>query len=196
MGKRKAKKLAEKEARQMEKEMKKEKARKRRRKCLLLAIVVGGAMAARASQKPKQTPGNGTVTLKDAEPGPLAFMMSEMVKVLLQDPSKKALADRMNVSVAIQDLDNREMAATMSFRGSDVTVANGAEGADIYIGTELALLLSLSGAGKGKQMLQWLKTDDGKKVINAVKSGRFKVRGAVKNAPQMALFQKFLTPTG
>jgi hypothetical protein len=27
-----------------------------------------------------------------------------------------------------------------------------------------------------------------------VKSGRFKVRGAVKNAPQMALFQKFLSP--
>jgi len=196
VGKRKAKKMAEKEARQLEKEMKKEKSRKRRRRLLLLAIIAGGAMAAQASQKPKQTPGNGTVTFKDAEPGPLAFMMSELVKGFFNDPAKKALADKMNVSVAIQDLDNPEMAATMSFRGSDVTVSNGAEGADIYIGTELALLLSLSGAGKGKQILQWLKTEDGKKVINAVKSGRFKVRGAVKNAPQMALFQKFLTPTG
>ena len=199
MGKRKAKKMAEKEARQLEKEArketKKEKTRRRRKRMMLLAIIAGGDMAAQATNKPKQTPGNGTVTLKDAEPGPLAFMMSEMVKGFLQDASKKALADKMNVSVAIQDLDNREMAATMSFRGSDVTVANGAEGADIYIGTELALLLSLSSAGKGKQMLQWLKTEDGKKVINAVKSGRFKVRGAVKNAPQMALFQKFLTPT-
>jgi hypothetical protein len=184
------------EAKQLKKEMKKEKARKRRKRLLLLAVIGGGVMAARASQKTKPTPGNGTVTLKDTEPGPLAFMMSEMVKGFLQDPSKKALADKMNVSVAIQDLDHREMAATMIFRGSDVTVANGAEGADIYIGTELGLLLSLSGAGKGKQMLQWLKTEDGKKVINAVKSGRFKVRGAVKNAPQMALFQKFLTPTG
>jgi hypothetical protein len=184
------------EAKQLKKEMKKAKARKRRRRLLLLSLIAGGVMAAQASRKPKPTPGSGTVTLKDAEPGPLAFMMSEMVKGFLQDPSKKALADKMNVSVAIQDLDNQEMAATMDFKASDVTVSNGAAGADIYIGTELALLLSLSGAGKGKQMLQWLKTEDGKKVVNAVKSGRFKVKGAIKNAPQMALFQKFLTPTG
>ncbi len=196
MGRRRKKKIARREAKLLKKELKKEKARKRRKRVLLTALVAGGAAAIQASRKAKPTPGSGTVTLKDAEPGPLAFMMSEMVKGFLQDPSKKALADRMSVSVAIQDIDNPEMAATMSFKGSDVTVANGAGGADIYIGTELALLLSLSGAGKGKQMLQWLKTEDGKKVLNAVKSGRFKVKGAVKNAPQMALFQKFLTPTG
>lgn len=196
VSKRKTKKIAKQEAKLLKKELKKEKARKRRKKLLLLALIGGGVMAAKASQKPQPTPGNGTVTLKDAEPGPLAFMMSEMVKALLQDPSKKNLADKMGVSVAIQDLDHPEMAATMAFKGSDVTVANGVEGADIYIGTELALLLSLSGAGKGAQILKWLKTEDGQKVVNAVKSGRFKVRGAVKNASQMIMFQKFLTPAG
>ncbi len=194
MGKRKTKKMAEREAKRLEKEMKKEKARRRRKRLFLLAVIGGGIMAVLASRKQEQTAGNGEVTLADEEPGPLAFMMSEMVKGFLQDPSKKKLADGMNVSVAIQDLDHPEMAATMKFEGSDVTVSNGADGADIYVGTELALLLSLSGAGKGKQVLQWLKSEDGKKVVDAVKSGRFKVRGAVKNARQMVLFQKFLTP--
>ncbi|NPV60579.1 MAG: hypothetical protein HPY75_13095 [Actinobacteria bacterium] len=171
------------------------KARKRVKKVMLLALAGGAVAAAMGSRKPKPAPGSGTVTMRDAEPGPLAFMMGELVKGLLAEPRKKALADKMNVSVAIQDLDNPEMAATMVFKGSDVEVANGViAGVDIYIGTELALLLSLSGAGKGKQLLQWLKSEDGKKVLNAVKSGRFKMRGALKNASQMALFQKFLTP--
>jgi hypothetical protein len=199
VSKRKAKKLLAAEDKKLKKEIKKAKARRRHKKLLLLALVAGGAMAAQASKgKPKPAaPGSGTVTLRDAEPGPLAFMMSEMVKALLQDPRKKALADKMNISVAIQDLENPEMAATMIFNASDVEVANGViEAVDIYIGTELAILLSLSGAGKGKQMLNWLKTDDGKKLVNAVKSGRFKVKGAVKNAAQMALFQKLLQPAG
>ena len=164
MGKKKEKKAAEREAKILAKELKKVKVHKRRKKLLLLALIGGGIAAAKASRKPEPTPGNGTVTIRDAEPGPLTFMMSEMVKGFIQNPSKKALADKMNVSVAIQDLDHPEMAATMIFKGSDVEVANGViAGVDIYIGTELALLLSLSGAGKGAQMLKWLKTEDGKK---------------------------------
>jgi hypothetical protein len=166
---------------------------------LLLALAGAGAAALRKSKGMGEQlpPGSGTVTLRDAEPGPLAFMMSEMVKAVIQDPRKKALADKMNVSVAIQDLDHPEMAATMIFRASDVEVANGViDGVDIFIGTELALLLSLSGAGKGKQMLKWLQSEDGQKVLKAVRTGRFKVRGALKNARQMAMFQKFLTPAG
>ena len=199
MGKKEMRKLAKQEAKSLAKERKKQKARKRRRKALLFALIGGGIAAAQASRQKAQPlpPGSGTVTLRDAEPGPLAFMMSEMVKGFLQDPSKKKLADKMNVSVAIQDLDHPEMAATMVFKASDVEVANGViESVDIYIGTELALLLSLSGAGKGKQMIKWLQGEDGQKVLKAVRSGRFKVRGALKNAQQMVLFQKFLTPTG
>lgn len=197
MSVRKRRKLEAEKERKERKAAARAKARKRAKKLMLLALAGGAAAAAMGSRKPKPAPGSGTVTMRDAEPGPLAFMMGELVKGLLAEPRKKALADKMDVSVAIQDLDNPEMAATMVFKGSDVEVANGViAGVDIYIGTELALLLSLSGAGKGKQMLQWLKSEDGKKVLNAVKSGRFKLRGALKNAPQMALFQKFLTPAG
>lgn len=199
MSRRKAKKRLADEERLLKKEIKRQKARRRRRKLALLALVGGGAAAALAAKgkAAPPAPGSGTVTLRDPEPGPLAFMMSEMVKALLQDPRKKSLADKMDVSVAIQDLGHPEMAATMIFKASDVEVAGGViAGVDIYIGTELAILLSLSGAGKGMQMLNWLKTEDGKKLINAVKGGRFKVRGAVKNAPQLIMFQKFLQPAG
>jgi hypothetical protein len=183
----------------LEEELAKGKSCKCGKMILLLALVGGGVMVARTLKGKAEPlpPGSGTVTLRDAEPGPLAFMMSEMVKAVLQDPRKKSLADKMNVSVAIQDLDHPEMAATMIFRASDLEVANGViDGVDIFIGTELALLLSLSGAGKGMQMLKWLQSEDGQKVVKAVRTGRFKVRGAVKNAQQMALFQKFLTPAG
>lgn len=196
---RERKKLLKREMKKVKAYIKRQKARRRRRTLLLLAAAGGGVVAAQAAKgKPMPaTPGSGTVTLVDAEPGPLASMMSEMVKAVLQDPRKKAIADKMNVSVAIQDIDHLEMAATMIFKGSDVEVANGViPDVDIFIGTELGILLSLSGAGKGKQMLEWLKSEDGKKLIGAFKSGRFKVRGAVKNAQQLMLFQKFLQPAG
>ena len=196
MSKKERKKRMAQEAEKLKKEMKKEKARKRRKKLMLLALVGGGAMAAKTFA-PKPTPGSGTVTLKDEEPGPLSTMISEMVKTFIQDPRKKAIADKMQVSIAIQDLDNLEIAMTATFKGSDITIANGVEqGVDIYIGTELALLLSLAGAGKGLEMLKWLRTEDGKKIVNAVKSGRLKIRGLAKKPTQMMLFQKFLTPSG
>jgi hypothetical protein len=198
MGRKKSKVIEMLEAEPLE-ELEKGKSCKCGKKILLLALIGGGVMVARTLKGKAEPlpPGSGTITLRDAEPGPLAFMMSEMVKAVLQDPRKKSLADKMNVSVAIQDLDHPEMAATMIFRASDVEVANGViDGVDIFIGTELALLLSLSGAGKGMQMLKWLQSEDGQKVVKAVRTGRFKVRGAVKNAQQMALFQKFLTPAG
>lgn len=186
--------LKKQEIKQLKKELKKEKARKRRKRLLLLAVVGGGVMAAK-SFFPKPTPGGGTVTLKDAEPGALSNMMNEIIELYLRDPRKKAIADKMRVSIAIEDLDDPEMAVTMSFAGSDVTISNGVDpGADIYIGTELALLLSLAGAPPGLEQLKWLRTEEGQKIVNALKSGRLKIRGAQKRPAQMLLFQKFMAP--
>lgn len=178
-----------------ERERKRERKRRGRKILFLLAAVGGGAIAAR-SYLERPVPGGGTVTFRDEQPGPLSTIMGELMKGLLKDPQKKALADRLRISIAVQDLNNPDMAATMSFAGSDVTISNGAaEDADIYVGTELGLLLGLAGAGKGLQMIKWLQTEDGKKVIDAVKSGRFKIRGVARKPLQMVLFQKLLTPT-
>ena len=186
------------EARLINMEMRRARARRRRRRCLLAALIGGGAAAAAQVSRggpQKLPPGGGTVTMREAEPNPLANMMGGLVKGFIRDPYKRKLADAMNVSIAVQDLEHPELAATMIFRASDVEVANGViEGVGVYLGTELALLLSLARMGKGKQILEWLQGEEGQKVLRAVFGGRFKVRGALKNARQLMVFQKFLTP--
>ena len=122
-------------------------------------------------------------------------MMGQLMEVYMQEPAKKAVADKMNVSIAIQDITAPDISTTITFKGSDISLANGvAPDAGIYIGTELGLLLSLSGAGQGLQMLKWLGTEDGKNLLNAFKEGRFKVKGAVANAGQMMKLQALLAP--
>lgn len=175
---------------------KRERKHSARKLVVLGTLAGGGALAARAYLE-EPGPGSGTVTLRDEQPGSLAAMLGKLLEDLLRDPQKKALADRLRLSVAIQDIDHPELAATVSFQGSDVTVSNGvAAGSDVYIGTELALLLSLSGAGKGLQVVRWLQSEEGQRVIKALRSGRFKIRGLAGKPVQMILFQKFLTPVG
>lgn len=193
MSKRRLRKIIAKETGQRVR--RRERSRRRRgRKALLLLALGGGVLAAR-SYLERPAPGGGTVTFREEEPGPLAKMMGELMKGVLQDPQKKAIADRLRLSVAVQDLNNPDLAATVNFAGSDVTVSDGVDqGADIYIGTELALLLSLAGAGKGAQIIRWLQSEEGKRVIEAVRTGRFKIRGVARKPVQMMLFQKLLTP--
>jgi len=181
-------------------ERRRERIRERRRwgrKLLFMgALAGGGALVARAYLE-EPGPGTGTVTMRDENPGPLATMLGKLLEDLLKDPQKKALADNLQLSVAIQDIDHPELAATMSFLGSDVTVSNGvAAGSDVFIGSGLSLLLSLSGAGKGLQVVRWLRSPDGQKVVEALKGGRLKIRGLAGKPVQMILFQRFLTPSG
>ncbi len=172
------------------------------KKKLLGGMVFCGAAAAAGGvaalmvlwYKPKPG-GSGKVDLPDSEPNGLSAMMGQLMGVYMAEPKKKAVADGMNVSIAIQDLTAPDISTTITFKGSDITIANGvAPDADIYIGTELGLLLSLSGAGKGAEMLKWLKTEDGQNLVKAVKEGRMKVKGAVLNAPQMMKLQALLAP--
>jgi hypothetical protein len=167
-----------------------------KKKLLLAALLAGGGAAlAAVLLKSKATPGSGTVVFSDDEPNGLSAMMGQLMEVFMQEPHKKAVADQMNVSIAIQDITAPDIATTISFKGSDITLSNGvAPDAGIYIGTELGLLLSMSGAGKGLQMLKWLGTEDGKNLVKAFKEGRFKVKGAVLNAPQMMKLQALLAP--
>ncbi|WP_287155325.1 hypothetical protein [Candidatus Solincola tengchongensis] len=173
--------------------------RERRRRGGKTAFLLGagaGFLVARAYLE-RPLPGSGRVIIADEQPGPLSTMMAELMKGLLKDPQKKALADGLDFSLALQDLNNPELAATMRFKGSDVTVSNGvAEDADVYVGTELALLLSLASAGKGSQFLKWLQSEEGRKVVEAIRDRRFKIKGVQRKPLQMLRFQRLLTPTG
>lgn len=197
MGKRKQKKAAEAAQKALTAARKAQKKKSKAKKVLLLGALAagGGTVLAAVLLKGSPAPGSGTVDFSDAEPNGISAMMGQLMSVYMEEPKKRAVADKMNVSIAIQDLTAPDIATTITFRGSDITVANGvAPDAGIYIGTELGLLLSLSGAGQGLEMLKWLGTEDGKNLLNAFKEGRFKVKGAVLNAPQMMKLQALLAP--
>jgi hypothetical protein len=182
------------EARKIKKQLKK---RHRRRKSLLFLIALaGGAAFAARSFTRKPVPGSGQVTMSDENPNPLANMLGEILKSYMQDPGKKAIADKMHVSFAIEDIDNPEMAVTLKFAGSDVTVSNGVDpDSDIYLGTELPVLLALTRIPMGPQAIQWfVSSEEGQQIVNAVKNGKLKVRGIEKNPGQMLLYGKLMVP--
>ncbi|OFW59248.1 MAG: hypothetical protein A2W01_01190 [Candidatus Solincola sediminis] len=188
-------KMMQAEAKRIKKKLKKS---RRRKKTLLLLLALGGgaAFAARSYMK-KPVPGSGQVVMMDENPGPLSSMLGEILKGYMQDPSKKAVADKMHVSMAIEDLDNSEMTTTINFAGSDITVRNGVDSnADIYIGTELPVLLALTRIPLGPQAIQWfMSSEEGQQIVTAVKNGKLKVRGLEKHPGQMMLYGKLMAPT-
>lgn len=191
----KKKKLAKAAEKRLQAARKAKKPAKMKKMLGLLMVMAGGAAAAAVLLKGKPAPGSGKVKLEDEEPNGISAMMGQLMEVYMQEPAKKAVADKMNVSIAIQDITAPDISTTITFKGSDISLANGvAPDAGIYIGTELGLLLSLSGAGQGLQMLKWLGTEDGKNLLKAFKEGRFKVKGAVANAGQMMKLQALLAP--
>ena len=169
------------------------------KKRYLALLLLAGAGAAGAYymrfRKEWRIPGCGKVELREEQPNPLTSMLSEMVKALLKDPAKKEIADRMCLSVAIKDIDHPEMASTLIFRGSDVLVCNGVNpDADVKVETELGLLLNLASLGNISRLPQFLRSEEGRKLLEAVKAGRFRVKGLVRKPLELLEFQRFLTP--
>ena len=194
MSKKEKKKRLKGEVKQIKKEMKKS-FRRKRTLLLLLALAGGVALAARSfTQKP--APGSGQVTMKDEQPGPLSNMLGEILKGLMQNPSKKAIADKMSFSMAIEDVDNPELATTMSFAGSDITVSNGVSpNVDVYIGTQLPVLLALTRIPMGPQAIQWFtSSEEGQQIINALRNGKLRIRGVERHPGQMMLYAKLMAP--
>lgn len=196
MGNKEERKMMEAKVKRIKKEIKRS---HRRKKMLLLLIALGGAAALAArSFMQKPVPGGGQVIMKDETPGPLGNMLGEILKGYMQDPSKKAVADKMHMSIAIEDLDNSEMSTTINFAGSDITIGNGVDpNADIYLGTELPVLLALTRIPMGPKAIQWfMSSEEGQQIINALKNGKLKVRGLEKHVGQMLLYGKLMAPTG
>lgn len=184
------------EIRRLRRELRRATARRRRRRLLLAAALGGAAMAVR-SRLPKPPPGGGTVVLTDAQPGLLANMLGEMFKAVMRDPAKKATADMMHLSIAVEDLGNPELAATITFKGSDVSIKSGADrGADIYVAMELALLMSLAQAPRGPEIVEWFREGEGRKIIDALREKRIRIRGLHRHPLQMACFARLMAPGG
>jgi len=175
-------------------ELKKARRRRRRRRFLLLSLLVAAAMVV-SSYMRRPSPGSGKVTFEDENPGGLAFMVGQLLMAFLKDPSKKAIADKMNVAIAIQDMFNPELAATLIFRGSDVTIKNGVSAeTQVYLGLEMDLLLKMAGMGRGVEMLKFFQTEEGKAIIAAFREGRIQLRGVMTHPVQMMQFGLLMSP--
>ena len=181
-------------AKTRKKELRKARRRRRRRRFILLSLLAAAVMAIISILR-RPSPGSGQVTFADESPGGLAFMVGQMLMAFLKDPSKKAIADKMNVAIAIQDMDNPELAATLIFKGSDVTVKNGVgPETKVYLGLEMGLLLKMAGMGQGLEMIKFFQTEDGKEIIAAFKGGRIKLRGVMTHPMQMMMFGLLMSP--
>lgn len=181
-------------AKTRKKEWRKARRRRRRRRFILLSLLVAVVLAI-VSFLRRPSPGSGQVTFTDENPGGLAFMVGQMLMAFLKDPSKKAIADKMNVAIAIQDIFNPELAATLIFNGSDVTVKNGVgPETKIYLGLEMGLLLKMAGMGQGLEMIKFFQTEDGKEIIAAFRSGKIQLRGVATHPLQMMQFGLLMSP--
>ncbi|MFW6113828.1 MAG: hypothetical protein ACOC78_02785, partial [Actinomycetota bacterium] len=117
------------------------------------------------------------------------------LKAFLADPSKKAVADRMRLVVAIQDIENPEMAATLTFDGSDVNLSNGVSpDAQVYLGLDLSILLKMANMGQGLEMIEFFRSDEGKEIIDAYRSGKIQLRGVTRYPVQMMQFGMLMSP--
>ena len=88
-------------AKARKKELRKARRRRRRRRFILLSLLAAAVMAILSFLR-RPSPGSGQVAFADENPGGLAFMVGQMLMAFLKDPSKKAIADKMNVAIAIQ----------------------------------------------------------------------------------------------
>lgn len=140
--------------------------------------------------------GSGKVTLADGEnANGLSGLVSALATNLLQNPAKREIAGQMRLVISIQDVDNADNATTLDFSGSDIYVSNGVNpAADVKIVADLSVLLGLGAMGKGLEALKFLNSEEGKKLIDALKNGRLKVSGAAKKPGDMKRFQQFLSP--
>ena len=178
----------------VEKMVKLEKCRKHRRRRRLLFLLGGAAIAIR-SATPTPTPGNGWVTLNDERPSPLSFMAKQMLRENLKNHKKKEIADKIRLSIALQDIDHKELATTLSFEGSDVTITSSVpEDVDVYIGFKFNLVPLLSGVGMGPETLNWLRSENGQKMIRELAGGGLKIRGVVRHPVQMVHLMRFMVP--
>ncbi|MDY6796751.1 MAG: hypothetical protein SWK76_15930 [Actinomycetota bacterium] len=181
------------EARRLREEKKKRK-RKRRRRLVFLALLAPPLIA--AVQYLRRTPtGSGEVTFEDEDPSGLAFMIGQMLMAFLKDPSKKSIADRMRLVLAIQDMENPDMAVTLTFNGSDVNLNNGVSpDAQVYLGLELSLLLKMANMGRGLEAIKFFRSDEGKEIIDAYKSGKIRMSGVITCPVQMMQFGMLMAP--
>jgi hypothetical protein len=136
------------------------------------------------------------LVVRDAENlRPLGLFFQAMILNLLKDPRKVRTIDKMHLAVAIAPTGYEDNALTVTFANRQVILQNGvSSNADIKIMCELAVLMELARVPAGPAAVKFLRTHEGKDLINKVLSGELKIKGVVTHPLGMMKFGEFLAP--
>lgn len=126
----------------------------------------------------------------------LGTIMQSLIGEFLKSPAKVRLLNGMDVSVAIEPREQPETAVTMEFRGGRVLIQPGVVNADVKISCDLEVLLQMARMGAGLDAVRFLRTPEGKKIIQKMLSGELRITGVGTHPIGMMKFSQFLAPVG
>ena len=165
------------------------------KKGAVICAISGAAFSAVIVYLMNSPVGSGQISFEGEHPNGMAFLIREMLTAYFKLPIKKSIADRLKVTLALQDIGKEDRAATATFNGSDVTIRNGVcADAGVILQLDMNLLMKLNSVGYGLEMLKFPFTEDGKEIIGALRKGKIKPRGVAKHPLQMIRFGRLLLP--
>ncbi len=125
----------------------------------------------------------------------LARFMRAMLLNLLREPRKCAAVEKMSLAVAMEPAGREECAFTVIFRGGRVILECGvAQGADIVIRCEPAVLMKLARVPAGPAAVKFLLTREGRDLVARFLAGELRMKGAARHPLKMMRFADFLAP--
>jgi hypothetical protein len=138
----------------------------------------------------------GRLVVRDGENlNPLGRFFRAMLLNLLKEPSKVRSVEKLNQTVAIDPPNHKGSGLTITFSGGKIILQNGVmPNPDIKISGELIVLMKLSRMPFGPAAIKFLRTNEGKDLINKMLSRELKIKGMARNPLGMMRFAKFLAP--
>lgn len=123
----------------------------------------------------------------------LGTIMQSLIVGLLEDPAKMEMLNAMNLSVAIEPLEQPETAITMTFSDGYVVLEPGvAPSPDIRIVCDMEVLMQMAGMGAGLEALKFMSTPEGQELVGKFFSGELLIEGLVAHPVGMLKFTRFL----
>lgn len=178
------------------------KKRKWLRRLLFLAFlaVVANAIARRQKPGPSIPAGEAgeRVIVKDEENlSGLGSIMLALFTQMLEDPAKLAILDGLNLSLAIEPIEQPETAITMTFSDGYVILEPGvAPDIDIHLVCEVPVLMQMATVGSGLAAARFMASPEGRELAGKFRRGELKVKGLAKHPVAMMRFTRFLAPAG
>ena len=147
-----------------------------------------------STSKPiEMSAGSPVKIARGAEEIGLALMLEQLlIQNLEQNPHKVSDFKKLNIGVGL-DVTDVEISLTMEFSGGSLTIYPGIKDAPkLKITTESDIILALSNQ-KIKWGLPYYFDETGQEIIQAMKSGRLKLKGMIAHFPSLVKLSRVLS---